>query len=62
MVEKKIGHMKSGRTNMKKNDYPVYVVLRDWTKVRKANNPVVAEKHERRQLWDTHGQKRLTKQ
>lgn len=47
---------------MKKNDHPVYVVLRDWTKVRKINNPVVAEKRERRQLWDTHGQKPLIKQ
>ena len=47
---------------MKKNDHEVHIVLRDWSKVRKANNPVVAEKHERRQLWDTHGQKPLIKQ
>lgn len=47
---------------MKKTDHEVCIVLRDWTKVRKANNPVVAEKRERRQLWDTHGQKRLIKQ
>lgn len=46
----------------KKNDHEVRIVLRDWSKVRKANNPVVAEKRERRQLWDTHGQKTLTKQ
>ena len=39
---------------MKKNDHSVYVVLRDWSKVRKANNPVVAEKKkakERRAKW-----------
>lgn len=46
----------------KKNNHEVRTVLRDWTKVRKANNPIVTEKRERRQLWDTHGQKRLTKQ
>lgn len=46
----------------KKNDHEVRIVLRNWTKVRKANNFVVAEKRERRQLWDTHGQKTLTKQ
>lgn len=48
MTEKKIGHMKFGKTNMKKkNDHEVRIVLRDWTKVRKANNPVVAEKRKR---------------
>lgn len=47
---------------MEKNKHEVRIVLRDWTKVRKANNPVVAEKRERRQVWDTHGQKHLTKQ
>ena len=47
---------------MKKTDHEVRIVLRDCTKVRKANNPVVVEKHERRQLWDTHGQKHSTKQ
>ena len=47
---------------MKKTEHEVRIVLRDWSKVRKANNPVVAEKHERRQLWDTHGQKHSTKQ
>ena len=47
---------------MKKTEHEVRIVLRDWSKVRKANNPVVAEKRERRQVWDTHGQKHLTKQ
>lgn len=47
---------------MEKNNHKVRIVLRDWSKVRKANNPVVAEKKERRQLWDTHGQKHLVKQ
>lgn len=42
---------------MKKTDHEVRIVLRDWTKARKANNPVVAEKRERRQLWDIRGQK-----
>lgn len=46
----------------KKTEHEMRIVLRDWTKVRKANNPVVAEKRERRQLWDTHGQKTSTKQ
>lgn len=46
----------------KKAGHEVRIVLRDWTKVRKANNPVVAEKYERRQLWDTHGQRHLIKQ
>lgn len=30
-----------------KNPHPIHIVLRDWTKVRKANNPVVAEKRKR---------------
>lgn len=47
---------------MKKNEHEVRIILRDWTKVHKANNPVVAEKRERSQLWDIHGQKTLTKQ
>lgn len=47
---------------MKKTEHEVRIVLRDWSKARKANNPVVAEKRERRQSWDTHGQKTLTKQ
>lgn len=47
---------------MKKTEHEVRIVLRDWSKVRKVNNPVVAEKRERRQLWDTHGQKHLVKQ
>lgn len=46
----------------KKTEHEMRIVLRDWTKVRKANNPIVAEKRERRQLWDTHGQKRSIKQ
>ena len=47
---------------MKKDNHEVRIVLRDWSKVRKVNNPVVAEKRERRQLWDTHGRKPLIKQ
>lgn len=40
---------------MKKNNHPVYVVLRDWTKVRKANNPVVAEKKEKPKEGERNG-------
>ena len=32
---------------MKNDSHPVYYVLRDWTKARKANNSIIAEKTER---------------
>lgn len=34
--------MKTNKAN--ENDHPVYCVLRDWSKVRKANANIVAEK------------------
>lgn len=41
--------------SMKKNDHPVYIVLRDWSKVRKTNNPVVAEKKEKLKKGERNG-------
>ncbi len=32
-----------------KENHPVFIVLRDWTKTNKGNNPVVAEKREKPQ-------------
>lgn len=32
-----------------KNPHPIRIVLRDWTKVRKANSPVVAEKSQKKE-------------
>ena len=31
---------------MTEQKHPVHIVLRDWTKARKANSPIVAEKKE----------------
>lgn len=40
---------------MKKTEHEVRIVLRDWSKVRKANNPVVAEKKEKPKKGERNG-------
>lgn len=40
---------------MEKNNHKVRIVLRDWSKVRKANNPVVAEKKEKLKKGERNG-------
>ena len=35
---------------VKANDHPVRIILRDWSKTKKGNAPVVAEAHTRKEV------------